>query len=89
VAVEVHGRARGSSALMTTSITFEPGRDYWIHGATLATVARLAAEGKGIQPGLHFLADAFDPVALAGALREAGIVIDERAELPADAIGAH
>jgi hypothetical protein len=47
--------------------------DYWIHGLALAKVARMVSEGKAVQAGLHFLADAVDPVAFMTELREAGV----------------
>lgn len=75
-AVDVRGREHGKPALMSARITFELGRDYWIHGTTIATVARLVADGKGVQPGLNYLADAFEPEVLVAALGEAGIAVE-------------
>ncbi len=87
--VKVRGTSRGSPSLATTSVTFDHGRDYWLHGTTLATVARLVADGRDVQPGVHFLAEAFDSSALVAALGEAGIWITERIESAAGAAAAH
>ena len=43
-------------------MTFERGQDYSIHGTTLSAVARLVADGNHVKPGVHFLADAVNPV---------------------------
>jgi hypothetical protein len=38
-----------------------------------ALVARQIAEGKGVQAGVHFLADAVDPVKFMAELRKIGV----------------
>ena len=82
VRVEVRGRARGQPSVFSTSITFEPGREYWVHGTTLATVARLVAESKHFRPGVHYLADAVDPVEFFTALGSAGILPTANFDFP-------
>jgi len=83
VTAEVIGRCQGRRAVLTEQIVYRgrrnPGhpneerRDYWIHGLALATVARMVSEGKGIQAGVHFLADAVDPIAFMAELGKAGV----------------
>jgi hypothetical protein len=75
--VEVNGRVKGSPALATTSIAFERGRDYWLHGTTLTTVASVVAKGAHVRPGVHYLADAVAPLELIAEIRRAGITVTE------------
>lgn len=70
---EVRGQLGGGSLHSTTSITFERGQEYWLHGTTLATVAHLIAEDKHVRPGLYFLADAVEPASFMAQLKSAGI----------------
>ena len=42
--------------------------------------ARLLSEGKGDRPGVHFLADAVDPIAYMAELRKGGAEPGERVE---------
>jgi len=39
----------------------------------LATAARIVSEGEGVRAGVHFLADAVDPIAFMTELRKAGV----------------
>ena len=71
--VHLRGRSQGRSAVLKVQIVFEAGRDYWMNGVVLATVARMILEGKGVQSGVHFLSDAVDPLALMEELRKAGV----------------
>ena len=71
--VHVVGRSAGRSAALKARIVFDAGRDYWINGVALATVARLVPEGKGVQSGVHFLSDAVDPIPFMAELRKAGV----------------
>jgi saccharopine dehydrogenase (NAD+, L-lysine-forming) len=72
VVVEVAGRSNGSPQASTVKVTFEKCQDYWIHGVVLATAARLAAN-QGARMGVHFLADAVDPIGFMTVLRKAGV----------------
>lgn len=73
VIVKVHGRTRAGNAVFRSCVTFDPGRDYWIHGAALATVARLISSGTAVRTGVHYLSDAVEPAVLMSELRHAGV----------------
>ena len=79
--VEARGISKGRRVLATTTVSFERGRDYWFHATTLATVARLIADRKDVEPGVHFLAGAVEPTAFAAELQRAGIQITESVAL--------
>jgi hypothetical protein len=90
VVVKVLGQTRGLRQAFTVQITFEHGRDYWLHGVALATAARLASSRRA-RAGVHFLADAVDPVGFVGELRQAGVHFNdniapcvEKTKTPAD-----
>jgi hypothetical protein len=51
-----------------------------VNGLVIATVARLIAEGRGVRPGVHFLADAVDPIAFMAELRKGGVGPGESVE---------
>jgi len=80
VVAQVLGRSEGREVALTAQIIYRDRRDYWIHGLALATVARMIAEGKHVQPGLHFLAEAVDPLAFIEGLRKAGVEQTENFE---------
>jgi hypothetical protein len=80
VVAKVLGRSQGHRLALTAEIVYEKQREYWINGLTVATVARLLAEGKAVRPGVHFLADAVDPVACMVELRKGGAEQGERVE---------
>jgi Saccharopine dehydrogenase NADP binding domain len=82
VAAQVLGRSQGRGLTLTAQIVYRDRRDYWIHGLALATVARMVAEGKGVRAGVHFLADAVDPIAFMEELRKAGVELFENFEQP-------
>jgi len=73
VTARVLGRSQGHRLALTVQIVYRERRDYWIHGLALATVARMVAERKGVRAGVHFLADAVDPMAFMAELRESGV----------------
>lgn len=73
VVAKVLGRSQGDRMSLTAQITFEKGRDYWINGVVLATVARMISNEQAVQRGAHFLADAVNPTALMAELAKAGI----------------
>jgi hypothetical protein len=73
VAAQIVGRSQGRLLTLNARVVFKERRDYWIHGVVLATVARLVAERRSVQAGVHFLADAAEPVAFMAELRSAGV----------------
>jgi hypothetical protein len=73
VVAHILGRSQGRRLALTAHVVYRERRDYWIHGLVLATVARMVSESKGVQSGIHFLADAVDPVAFMAELRKAGV----------------
>jgi hypothetical protein len=73
VAAQILGRSQGHRLALTVQIVYKERGDYWIHGLALATVARIVSERKGVQAGVHFLADAVDPIAFMAELRKAGV----------------
>jgi hypothetical protein len=76
----VLGRSRGRRLALTAEIIYDKHRDYWINGLVVATAARLVSEGKGVQPGTHFLTDAVDPIAFMDELRRGGVEQSEGVE---------
>jgi hypothetical protein len=72
VVVHVLGRSEGRSAALRSRIVFDAGRDYWMNGVALATVARMLSAGKGVHAGIHFLSEAVDPIVFMEELRKAG-----------------
>jgi hypothetical protein len=80
VVVHVVGRSEGRSAALKARIVFNAGCDYWINGIVLATVARMISEGRGMQAGVHFLADAVDLTAFMTELRKSGVELTETLE---------
>ncbi len=73
VVAEVLGSSQGRRSALNAQVVYKERRDYWINGLVPAIVARMIAEGKSIRPGVHFLADAVDPMILIAELRKAGI----------------
>jgi saccharopine dehydrogenase-like protein len=80
VAAQILGRSQGRRLALTSQIVYNERRDYWINGLVLATVARVVAESKGVQAGVHFLADAVDPIPFMAELRKAGVEQTEKIE---------
>jgi hypothetical protein len=79
VVARVLGCSQGRRLALTAEITYDRDRGYWINGLVVATVARLLSEGKGVRPGVHFLADAVDPIAFMAELRKGGVEQSESA----------
>ena len=73
VAVQILGCSQGRQLAMNFRIVYRDRRDYWINGLVLATAARIVSEGEGVRAGVHFLADAVDPIAFMTELRKAGV----------------
>jgi len=80
VAAQILGRSQGRRLALTVQIVYKERRDYWIHGLALATVAGMVSERKAFQAGVHFLADAVDPLAFMAELRKAGVERTENFE---------
>ena len=80
VSTQILGRSQGRRLALTVQVVYRERRDYWIHGLVLATVARMVSERKGVQAGVHFLADAVDPIAFMAELRKAGVEQTENLE---------
>ncbi len=80
VVAHVLGRSQGHRLALTAQIVYRERRDYWVPGLTLATVARMISESKGVKAGVHFLADAVDPIAFMADLRKAGVEQSEKFE---------
>ena len=77
---QILGRSQGRRLSLKVQIVYKERRDSWIHGLALATVARMVSESKGVQAGIHFLADAVDPIAFMAELRKAGVEQTENFE---------
>jgi saccharopine dehydrogenase (NAD+, L-lysine-forming) len=73
VAAQILGRSQGRRLALTVQIVYRERRDYWINAVALATVARMVSESSAVRPGVHFLADAIDPIAFMAELRKAGV----------------
>jgi hypothetical protein len=73
VVAQVRGRSKGRRMILDSRIVFREQRDYWMNGVVPALVATLIAEEKRVQPGVHYLADAVDPVTFMAELRKAGV----------------
>ncbi len=80
VVAHVLGRSQERRLTLTVQVVYRERRDYWIHGLALATVARMVSEGKEVQAGVRFLADAVDPIAFMAELRKAGVEQTEKLE---------
>jgi len=80
VVVHVAGRSEGRNFALRTGIMFDAGREYWMNGVVAATAARLILEGKTVQPGIHFLAEAVDPAGFMVELLKAGVELSEKLE---------
>jgi hypothetical protein len=44
-----------------------------MNGLVPAIVGRMISEGKSVRPGVHFLAEAVDPIAFMAELKKAGV----------------
>lgn len=71
--VEIQGRIDGQQVSHRYQVNFETGQGYRANAIVAATVARLIAEGRGVNSGVHFLTDAVDPVTFMEQLRAAGV----------------
>jgi hypothetical protein len=74
---QVLGQSQGRKFAFTAQIVYKDRRDYWINALVPTTVARMIAQGQSVRPGLHYLADAVDPIPFMAKLKEAGIAHTE------------
>jgi hypothetical protein len=80
VVAKVRGHSQGSQVTLTAEAIFAKQRDYWINGLVISTVTRMLAEGNGVRPGVHFLADAVEPIAFMAELQKHGLELTEHVE---------
>jgi hypothetical protein len=73
VVAQVRGQSKGRRVVLDSRIVFREQRHYWMNGIVPSIVARLMAEGNRVRPGVHYLADAVDPVTFLAELRKAGV----------------
>lgn len=74
------GRSQGQWLALTVQGVYEEHRQYWANGLVPAILARMVSEGNGIRAGVHFTADAVDPIAFLTELRKAGVDLTENFE---------
>ena len=72
-AARVVGQSQGCRCAFTARVVYRDRRDYWMNGLVPAMVARLISQGKLVRPGVHFLADALDPISFMEELKKAGV----------------
>jgi hypothetical protein len=73
VVVRATGRSEGRRLALTVRSFYDEYRQYWANGLVPAILARMLSEGKGVNAGVHFLADAVDPIAFMTELRKSGL----------------
>jgi saccharopine dehydrogenase-like NADP-dependent oxidoreductase len=73
VLAQVRGRSQGHGVMFTSRMVFREGHDYWMNGVVPALVARMIAQDGCVKAGVHYLADAVDPVMFMEELREEGV----------------
>lgn len=77
IAARVSGGAQGRSQVFHVEAIYDEGRQYWANGLVPAVAARMVAESKQVESGVHYLAEAVDPLAFMAELRKAGLDISE------------
>jgi hypothetical protein len=77
VVVQVVGHSEGRRRALTYRVVYDPHRDSWINGLVIATAARLVSEDEGVRVGVHFLADAVNPITFMRELRKGGVELTE------------
>jgi len=70
---QVFGRSQGRRFALTAQIVYRDRQDYRMNGLVPAIVGRMISEGKCVRPGVHFLAEAVEPVAFMAELKRAGV----------------
>ncbi len=77
IAVHVSGRAQERNQVFQVETIYDEGRQYWANGLLPAAAARIISENKQLKKGVHYLADAVDPVAVVTELRKSGLEATE------------
>jgi hypothetical protein len=80
VVVRAIGRSEGRRLALTVKSYYDEHRQYWANGLVPAILARMVSESKGVNAGVHFLADAVDPIAFMTELRKSGLELTEKFE---------
>ena len=73
IAARVSGGAQGRSRVFHVEAIYDEGRQYWANGLVPAVAARMVAESKQVESGVHYLAEAVDPLAFVTELRRSGL----------------
>lgn len=73
VAAHVLGGFRGQIRVLRAEVVYEEGRQYWANGLIPAVAARMVSENKSVMRGVHFLAEAVEPLAFIGELQKCGL----------------
>src|SRR5262249_15005959 len=68
------GQSQGRKHALTVQIVYRDRRDYWMNAVVPAMLARMLAQGQPVRRGVHFLADAVDPVSFMAALKQAAVI---------------
>jgi hypothetical protein len=74
------GRSEGRRLALTVQCFYDERRQYWANGLVPAVLARMVSQSKGVNAGIHFLADAVDPIAFVAELRKSGLEPTENFE---------
>jgi hypothetical protein len=74
------GSSQGRRLAFTVQSFYDEQRQYWANGLAPAILARMVSESKGVNAGVHFLADAVDPIAFITGLRKSGLELAENFE---------
>jgi len=72
-AAQVLGWSQGHKCSFTAQIVYRDRHDYWINGLVPALVARMISEGSSVRRGVHFLAQAVEPIQFMAELKKAGV----------------
>jgi short subunit dehydrogenase-like uncharacterized protein len=80
VVARATGRSEGCRLAFAVQSFYDERRQYWANGLVPAILARMVAESKGVNAGVHFLADAVDPIAFMTELRKSGLELRENFE---------
>ena len=78
--VRATGRSQGRRLALTVQSFYGEYRQYWANGLAPAILARMVMESKGVNAGVHFLAEAVDPIAFMTELRKSGLEQTENFE---------
>lgn len=73
VVAHVVGRSRERRLRFTAQIVYRNRGDYWINGLVPALVARMIANEERVRRGIHYLADAVNPISFMAELRKSGV----------------